>query len=133
MIDSMDVQTTCSPSSRSSEQSRITVNPHRVLSRSSRRLMTIYALCAWCGEYLDRDGSVCRACGADNDPDAKLDSFDDETSVDLAELDLDRLHPWSRVKHEIVEKYAAAYTTILGQQKALKRFVYIDAFAGAGV
>ena len=91
----------------------------------------IYAICSWCGSYLDRDDSICRACGADNDPNAP-ETFDDG-SIDSLGIDLDRLNPWSKIKHEIIEKYAAAYTTILKAQPYLKRYVYIDAFAGAGV
>src|SRR5262249_29303134 len=48
-------------------------------------------------------------------------------------IDLDRLNSWSIVKHDIVSKYLSAYTTILHQQRWVKRYVYIDAFAGAGV
>jgi three-Cys-motif partner protein len=91
----------------------------------------IYALCSWCGGYLDRDSSVCRACGADNDPSAP-EPFDDG-GIDVSDIELDRLNPWSKIKHEIIEKYAAAYTRILRKQSYLKRYVYIDAFAGAGV
>ena len=97
--------------------------------------MTIYALCESCGGYLDRDSSVCRACGFDNDPDAAeaLQETDAVTDRHSTDLELDRLNPWSKIKHEIIEKYAAAYTTILRKQRFLRRFVYIDAFAGAGV
>ena len=91
----------------------------------------IYALCGWCGAYLDRDSPICRACGGDNDPNAS-EPFD-EDGIDLSDIELDRLNPWSKVKHEIIEKYAGAYTTILHNQRYLKRYVYIDAFAGAGV
>jgi three-Cys-motif partner protein len=93
--------------------------------------MTIYALCAVCGGYLDRDSSICRGCGADNDSSAP-EAFDDR-AIDLSGVELDRLNPWSKIKHEIIEKYAAAYTTILRRQPYIRRYVYIDAFAGAGV
>jgi three-Cys-motif partner protein len=46
---------------------------------------------------------------------------------------LDKLGLWSQAKHDILEKYASAYTTILSNQKGINRIVYIDAFAGAGV
>src|SRR5262245_61291333 len=91
----------------------------------------IYALCSWCGGYLDRDSSICRACGADNDPTVS-EPFDG-SGIDVSAIELDRLNPWSKIKHEIIEKYAAAYTTILRKQPYLTRYVYIDAFAGAGV
>jgi three-Cys-motif partner protein len=45
---------------------------------------------------------------------------------------IDRIGRWSETKLEIVRDYAAAYTTILSKQKSIRRFVYIDAFAGAG-
>lgn len=43
----------------------------------------------------------------------------------------DEIGPWSEVKLEIIRKYAAAYSTILNTKKL--HYVYIDAFAGAGV
>jgi three-Cys-motif partner protein len=88
----------------------------------------IYAVCAFCNADLDRDESVCRECGADNDT-----TVDDSVIADLSDVELDRLNPWSKVKHEIVEKYLGAYTTILRNQGWARRYVYIDAFAGAGV
>lgn len=39
---------------------------------------------------------------------------------------------WSEVKLEIVKKYASAYSTILANQQHIKKYLYIDAFAGAG-
>lgn len=39
---------------------------------------------------------------------------------------------WTEVKLEIVKKYAAAYATILAKQPGIKRFIYIDGFAGSG-
>lgn len=39
---------------------------------------------------------------------------------------------WSQVKHEIVDKYLAAYMAIMAKQSAIKRTVYIDGFAGTG-
>src|SRR5262249_42790870 len=77
----------------------------------------IYALCFFCGEPLDKDTSICRACGADNDP-----SADEGESLDLTGIDLDRLNSWSIVKHDIVSKYLSAYTTILHQQRWVKRY-----------
>jgi three-Cys-motif partner protein len=43
----------------------------------------------------------------------------------------DRIGYWSEVKLEIVNKYAAAYSTILSAQQRFHH-VYIDGFAGAG-
>jgi len=48
------------------------------------------------------------------------------------EVKLDEVGPWSEVKLRIIEKYAAAYSTILAKQPNLKH-IYVDAFAGAGV
>lgn len=44
---------------------------------------------------------------------------------------LDRIGPWSEVKHSIIEDYASAYSTIL-HKKGFLTYYYIDAFAGAG-
>ncbi len=46
-------------------------------------------------------------------------------------LKFDRIGYWSELKLEIIEKYAAAYTSILSKQAGLQH-VYIDGFAGAG-
>jgi three-Cys-motif partner protein len=46
---------------------------------------------------------------------------------------LDQLGEWSEIKHQILDGYAQAYTTILTRQRAIRRIVYIDAFAGSGV
>jgi hypothetical protein len=43
----------------------------------------------------------------------------------------DEIGYWSELKLEIVRKYAAAYSTILHNQKVIKRHVYVDAFAPA--
>ncbi len=45
----------------------------------------------------------------------------------------DEIGYWSEVKLEIVRKYATAYSTIMQAQRAIRRHIYIDAFAGAGV
>src|SRR2546429_2340660 len=47
-------------------------------------------------------------------------------------MQFDEIGNWSEIKLEIIEKYAAAYSTILSRQKNL-RHVYIDAFAGSGI
>src|SRR5687768_17524282 len=85
--------------------------------------------CRSCGEALDRGSAQCRVCGEDNSAD------DDSAIQDEYEAPeyLDRLGFWSEIKHEIIQQYAHAYTTILRRQRFVKRLVYIDAFAGAGV
>ncbi len=40
---------------------------------------------------------------------------------------------WSEVKLEIVKKYAQAYSAILAKQASIRRYLYIDGFAGPGV
>ena len=47
-------------------------------------------------------------------------------------LRLDEIGYWSEVKLDIVRKYASAYSTILARQSAIKGYLYIDGFAGAG-
>lgn len=44
----------------------------------------------------------------------------------------DEIGYWSEVKLAIIREYAAAYSRILAAQAAIRRHVYIDAFAGAG-
>lgn len=45
---------------------------------------------------------------------------------------LDAIGRWSEIKLDIIRDYACEYTKILSKQKFIKRFVYVDAFAGAG-
>jgi len=45
----------------------------------------------------------------------------------------DEIGYWSEVKLDIVRKYASAYSTIMNKQKEILSYLYIDAFAGAGV
>jgi three-Cys-motif partner protein len=86
------------------------------------------SFCAACGQPLDIGNPICRACGEENSSDANQHS---EISIDPAILD--KLGEWSHVKHEIIDKYAKAYTTVLARQPLIKHVVYVDAFAGAGV
>jgi len=44
----------------------------------------------------------------------------------------DEIGYWSEVKLDIVKKYAGAYSTIMSAQSAIRKYIYIDAFAGAG-
>lgn len=50
----------------------------------------------------------------------------------MREVRLDEIGSWSEVKIEIIRKYASAYTQILSKKPAIKKFIYIDGFAGAG-
>ena len=45
----------------------------------------------------------------------------------------DEIGYWSEVKLDIISKYASAYSTIMNKQKDIRSYLYIDAFAGAGV
>lgn len=45
----------------------------------------------------------------------------------------DEIGYWSEVKLEIISKYASAYSTIMSKQGSIRNYIYIDAFAGAGV
>jgi three-Cys-motif partner protein len=45
----------------------------------------------------------------------------------------DEVGYWSEVKLDIVKNYASAYSTIMNRQKSISRYLYIDAFSGAGV
>ncbi len=50
----------------------------------------------------------------------------------MTTLKYDQIGYWSEIKLEIVKKYASAYSTILASQKYIDKYLYIDAFAGAG-
>jgi three-Cys-motif partner protein len=51
----------------------------------------------------------------------------------MAKFKSDEIGPWSEIKLEIIEKYAAAYTKILsGQTHVRLKYEYIDGFCGAG-
>jgi three-Cys-motif partner protein len=47
-------------------------------------------------------------------------------------ISYDGIGNWTEIKLDIVRKYASAYSQILHNQQAIRRHVYIDAFAGAG-
>lgn len=49
------------------------------------------------------------------------------------EFPFDEIGIWSEIKHEIIKEYAKAYSTIMTQQKVIKKHAYIDAFAGGGI
>jgi len=44
----------------------------------------------------------------------------------------DEIGYWTAVKLDIIQKYAAAYTKILQSKPSIKKYLYIDAFAGSG-
>jgi len=48
-------------------------------------------------------------------------------------MKLDEIGIWSEIKLDIIKEYANAFTTIMKSQTWCKGYVYIDAFAGAGV
>ena len=48
------------------------------------------------------------------------------------DVPLDKVGKWSELKLEIFKKYVRAYTTILGAKGRKLKYIYIDAFAGAG-
>jgi len=51
----------------------------------------------------------------------------------MAEAKIDEIGRWTKVKLDILKRYAAEYSKILSSQKTPPFFhVYIDAFAGAG-
>ena len=45
----------------------------------------------------------------------------------------DEIGYWSEVKLDIISKYASAYSTIMSKQRSIQNYIYVDAFAGAGV
>jgi three-Cys-motif partner protein len=50
----------------------------------------------------------------------------------VKEFEYDEIGYWSEIKLDIVRKYAGAYTKILSTKPTIKKYIYIDAFAGAG-
>jgi len=51
----------------------------------------------------------------------------------VAALHYDEIGYWTEVKLDIVRDYAKAYSTILAKQPVIKKYLYIDVFAGPGV
>jgi len=51
----------------------------------------------------------------------------------MSQIKYDEIGYWSEIKLEILKKYASAYSGILAKQPSIKRHLYVDAFAGAGV
>jgi three-Cys-motif partner protein len=48
-------------------------------------------------------------------------------------IKFDEIGYWSEIKLDIIKEYAAAYSTIMRRQPAIKAYYYVDAFAGAGI
>jgi three-Cys-motif partner protein len=80
---------------------------------------------------LDVDADACRYCG---ELLTGLRATQEESGpgegIDPALLD--QLGEWSQIKHEILEKYAHAYTTIVTRQGSIRKAIYADAYAGSG-
>ena len=51
----------------------------------------------------------------------------------MGSIRLDKIGYWSELKLDIVREYAQAYSTIMAKQANIRRYIYVDAFAGAGV
>ncbi len=51
----------------------------------------------------------------------------------MSKIKLDEIGYWSEIKLDIIKKYARAYSTIINKKPNIKRHLYIDGFAGAGV
>ena len=51
----------------------------------------------------------------------------------MSEVQYDEIGYWSEIKLDIVREYAQAYSTVLTKRKEIRKHLYIDAFAGAGV
>lgn len=48
-------------------------------------------------------------------------------------LNFDEIGYWSEIKLEIVRKYAQAYSTVVANDRYIRKHIYVDAFAGAGL
>jgi three-Cys-motif partner protein len=45
----------------------------------------------------------------------------------------DEIGNWSEIKLDIVREYTQAYSVVLARQNIIRKYVYIDAFAGTGI
>ena len=50
----------------------------------------------------------------------------------MPELRVDEIGYWTEIKLKIIRDYSRAYAAVLGGQKAIRHYAYIDGFAGAG-
>jgi three-Cys-motif partner protein len=46
---------------------------------------------------------------------------------------IDEIDYWSEIKLDIIKEYATAYSKIMRAQKKIKKYAYIDGFAGTGI
>lgn len=51
----------------------------------------------------------------------------------MTKLRLDEIGYWTEIKLDIVRKYAQAYSKVLAKESRIRKYIYIDAFAGAGL
>jgi len=51
----------------------------------------------------------------------------------MSEVRYDEIGYWSEIKLDIVRNYAEAYSKVMAKQECIRRYIYVDAFAGAGV
>ena len=51
----------------------------------------------------------------------------------MGKMKLDEIGYWSEIKLDIIKKYAVAYSVIMNNQPFIKKYHYIDGFAGAGI
>ena len=51
----------------------------------------------------------------------------------MSNVKLDKIGYWSEVKLDIIRKYAQAYSTIMAAQQKIRKHLYVDGFAGAGL
>ena len=50
----------------------------------------------------------------------------------MVKIKYDEIGYWSEIKLDILREYAQAYSRIMHAQRLISRYIYIDAFAGAG-
>jgi three-Cys-motif partner protein len=51
----------------------------------------------------------------------------------MSSMRFDEIGYWSEIKLDIIREYAQAYSMVLAKQQFIQKYIYIDAFAGAGV
>jgi len=51
----------------------------------------------------------------------------------MSNVRFDEVGYWSEIKLDIVREYAQAYSTVMAKQECIRKYLYIDAFAGPGV
>ena len=53
--------------------------------------------------------------------------------INMNNVRFDEIGYWSEIKLDIVREYAQAYSTVMAKQECIRKYLYIDAFSGAGV